>query len=193
VLPPPDQTPADLGPVVLGDGNLEDWASLTGAEATETAVRSALARARVAHIALPFRINGASPLFSTLLTAGERGEQATSGNDAAIEAREVMNMEIPANVVVLADGSAMSMRESADDAAIVQWAWQAAGVPSLVVPRGAVDQPAATELLTIFHARLRAGDSPAVALRAATAVLRKREATAPPFYWAGWLLIGGGR
>jgi CHAT domain-containing protein len=64
-------------------------------------------------------------------------------------------------------------------------------VPSMVVPRWAADQPAATELLTLFHARLRAGDSPSAALSAATSVLRKREATGAPFYWAGWLLIGG--
>jgi CHAT domain len=142
---------------------------------------------------LPFRINGASPLFSPLLTAGERTDQTSSANDAALEAREVMNMEIPASVVVFADGAAMSMRESADDAAIVQWAWQAAGVPAMVVPRWAVDQPAATQLLTLFHARLRAGDSPSAALHAAVSVLRKREETSAPFYWAGWLLIGAGR
>jgi hypothetical protein len=193
VLPVPNQPAVDLKPVVLGDGDPEQWLSLAGVDASEPAVRAALARGAVAHIALPFRINGASPLFSALLTAGERSDQMTSGNDAALEAREVMNMEIPASVVVLADGAAMSMRESADDAAIVQWAWQAAGVPALVLPRWAVDQPVATELLTIFHARLRAGDRPDVALRTARATLRKREDTAAPFYWAGWMLIGAVR
>jgi hypothetical protein len=193
VLPAADQPPADLKPIVLGDGDPEDWLNLAGADASEAAVRAALVRGRVAHIALPFRVNGASPLFSPMLTAGERSDQTLSANDAALEAREVMNMEIPASVVVFADGAAMSMRESADDAAIVQWAWQAAGVPSMVVPRWTVDQPAATELLTLLHARLRAGDSPSAALHAAASELRKRQGTSAPFYWAGWLLIGAGR
>jgi CHAT domain-containing protein len=63
----------------------------------------------------------------------------------------------------------------------------------LVLPRWAVDHPAATQLLSIFHARLRAGDSPNVALRTAAATLRKRDETGAPFYWAGWLLIGAAR
>ena len=45
---------------------------LAGAAATEPAVREAIGRATVLHVAAPFRINAASPLFSSvLLTAPE--------------------------------------------------------------------------------------------------------------------------
>jgi CHAT domain-containing protein len=38
--------------------------------------------------------------------------------------------------------------------------------------------------------RLKAGDAPADALQAARMKVRTTEATAAPFYWAGWMLVG---
>jgi hypothetical protein len=37
----------------------------------------------------------------------------------------------------------------------------------------------------------RAGGAPDVALQAARANVRSRRETSAPFYWAGWMLIGG--
>ena len=90
---------------------------LAGPGATEPAVREAIGRATVLHIAAPFRINAASPLFSSvLLTAPERaaaGAAVTApgdapvgaprpaaavdpANDGALELREVMNVSATA-------------------------------------------------------------------------------------------------
>lgn len=47
------------------------------------------------------------------------------------------------------------------------------------------------DLLAEFYARVKAGESPARALRAAQATLRSREDTRAPYCWAGWIVIGG--
>jgi CHAT domain-containing protein len=152
--------------------------------ATEAALRDRLPSAGVVHLASPFRINGASPLFSPLLLA------ADPANDAALEAREIMNLDLRARVAIVSDGSAMSMREAADEVGVVAWAWRAAGVPALVVPRWAVDDGNATAFLVELHRRLHAGDRPEQALQSARTKVRSASNTSAPFFWAGWMVMG---
>jgi len=54
----------------------------------------------------------------------------------------------------LSDGAATSMRDGAAAAYVVQWAWLAAGVPSMIMPRWAGDPAASEALLAEFHRRL---------------------------------------
>ena len=129
-----------------------------------------------------FRINSASPLFSPFLLAPD------AANDATLEAREIMNMGLGARVAVISDPAAMSMRDAADDAGVIAWAWAAAGVPAIVMPRWAGDEVLANRMLADLHARLRRGESPPDAFAAARAGMRAEKAA--PFYWAGWMLIG---
>jgi CHAT domain-containing protein len=164
---------------------------LSGAAATERAVREQLPGADIIHLALPFRINGAGALFSPLLLAGEPvGNPPEPANDARLDARDVMNLALSGRLAVLSDPSAMSMRDAADEAALVQWAWRAAGVPALMMARWPTDASAAEDLLAGFHERVRAGEEPGRALRGAQAAVRSVEGRSAPFFWAGWLLIG---
>jgi tetratricopeptide (TPR) repeat protein/CHAT domain-containing protein len=156
---------------------------LRGAAATEAAVRERLPQAAMVHLAAPFRVNGASPLFSAVLLG------ADDAQDGTLEAREIMNLTLAAQLTVVTDGHALSMRESADEAPVVAWAWRAAGVPALVIPRWASDDAAANALLTAFHARLRAGDAPEVALQAARTKIRAGSIGVAPLQWASWMLI----
>lgn len=110
-------------------------------------------------------------------------------DDGAIEIREIMNLDLPARVAVFSDGAAMSMRDAPSVADIVQWGWLAAGVPSLVLPRWTGEEKSTGVLLEELHRRLRAGDRPGDALRAAATVLRANPDTAAPFYWAGWMTL----
>ena len=57
----------------------------------------------------------------------------------------------------LSDGAATSMRDGAAAAYVVQWAWLAAGVPSMIMPRWAGDPAASEALLAEFHRRLTSG------------------------------------
>jgi tetratricopeptide (TPR) repeat protein/CHAT domain-containing protein len=184
--------------------------SLVGGAATERAVREALSRADRVHVAAPFRINAASPLFSAvLLTAPEppappapgASEPAPAppapsldaGDDGALELREVMNLTSPSRVVVLSDGAATSMRDSAAAAQVLEWGWLAAGVPSLMISRWAAPPAARDRLMAELYTRLQAGDPPATAVAAAQRVVRANAATAPPINWAGWMVVGADR
>ena len=168
-------------------GDSIDWTKtvvVEGANATEAALREQASQAAVLQVSAPFRVNGASPLFSEVLLA------ADPSHDGALEAREIMNLDFRASTVVLSDGGALAMMDAADEVAIVAWAWRAAGVPSLVIRRWANDEPQSTAFLTEVHRRLRAGDSSAVAVRAARTKLRASTAASSPFAWAGWMLSG---
>jgi hypothetical protein len=156
---------------------------VAGSDATEARVRERLRFADVIEIAAPFRINGASPLFSPLLLTPD------AGNDGTLEPREIMNLPLEARLAILSDGGAMSMRDAADEVAALAWAWRAAGVPVLMVPRWSTEPAVAREILTALLARLRAGDSAETALQAVRASLRERGVL--PSAWAGWLLVGG--
>jgi tetratricopeptide (TPR) repeat protein len=159
-------------------------ARIDGANATEAAVREQLPAASVIHLATPFRINGASPLFSSTLLAPD------ANHDGALEAREIMNLDLHARVAVVSDGNVMAMREAADEAAIVAWTWRAAGVPALILRRWASDDTLSSTFLADVHARLRAGDAPDVALQAARKNLRGKKGGASPYQWAAWMVIG---
>jgi CHAT domain-containing protein len=167
----------------------DDAVVLTGEGATEAAIRDQLESASVLHIAAPFRINGASPLFSPVLLAGQSAPQ-TPDDDGTLDAREVANLTLAARVAVLSDGSATSMRDGAAAAEIVQWAWLAAGVPSVLLARWTSDPESSDALLVEFHRRVRAGTAPAEALLGARDAVRARPQWAAPYHWAGWMLLG---
>jgi CHAT domain-containing protein len=190
--------------------------TLTGAAASEQAVRDAISRAAVVHLAAPFRINSASPLFSSVLvsssdlpaTAPPAAAADVSqppaapapesrptarpdvANDGALELREVMNLTASARLAMLTDGAAMAMRDSAAAADVVEWGWLAAGVPSLLIARWSAPPESRDRLLGEFHKRLRAGEPPGTAWAAAQQSLRSTPATAAPVHWAGWMLLG---
>jgi CHAT domain-containing protein len=183
---------------------------LLGSAATERAVRDALPRAGRIHIAAPFRINAASPLFSSIVLADPvpgaepapasepatpRAPRAASDttDDGALELREVMNVSSAARVGVLSDGAATSMRDSASATPVLEWAWLAAGIPSLVIPRWSLPPPARDRMMTELHKRLQAGEPPAAALAAAQRLLRSTPETAAPIHWAAWMVVGAGR
>ena len=177
---------------------------LTGAAATEASVRDAIRTPRAIHVAAPFRLNPASPIFSPILLSVPQPPASPevpaapaplqsardSRDDGSLELREVMNLQSAARLVVFSDGSATSMREGAAAADVLQWGWLAAGVPSVLVARWTAPGASSDRLLTEFYRRLYAGEPPAAALRAAQQAVRSTPATAAPIHWAGWLLLG---
>jgi CHAT domain-containing protein len=111
--------------------------------------------------------------------------------DGALEAREIMNLDLRAAVTVFSDGAAMTMMDAADETGAVAWAWRAAGVRAMVLPRWRGDDAASNAFLAALHARLRAGDAPEAALRAARVSVRASPGSSAPYFWAGWMLVGG--
>jgi tetratricopeptide (TPR) repeat protein len=164
---------------------------LSATGATESALRAQAGGAAVLHVAAPFRMNGASPLFSPiLLTPDIASPDPAADKDGVLETREVMNLELRARVTVLSDGSSTTMRGASPAADIVRWAWRAAGVPSIVLSRWATEDAASGAMLKELYVRLKAGDVPEVALQSARAAVRAREDTRAPYFWAGWMVVG---
>ena len=136
---------------------------LTRAAATEAAVREA-AYARALHIAAPFRVNPASPLFSTLLLADPVPDGlAAGGEDGMLEAREVANLPRVGPLVFVTDPAALSMRDAPASLPVLQWLWRAAGVETVVLRRPGGD-PSAASRLAQAHAALARGEPAAAAL-----------------------------
>jgi CHAT domain-containing protein len=168
-------------------------------------VRAQSRSGSVVHIAAPFRLNPASPLFSpVLLSAPIPADVPTDSaapsvkstasrdpdDDGAWELREIIGrQDFQARVVILSDGAALSMRDGAAAADVLQWAWLTAGVPSQLVARWHTPSPGRESLLGAFHARLQRGAAPAAALRDVLLAIRARGDVAP-VHWAGWMLLG---
>jgi tetratricopeptide (TPR) repeat protein len=172
---------------------------LKGPDATEGAFRGAGVTARLLHLAAPFRVNAASPLFSPLLwaqpaaatPAGEEARPALDNpsDDGVLEPREVMNLDLQADVVVLSDGTATAMRDAAGAVGAIAWAWRAAGVPALILRRWGDDDLVGDGLIAEVHARVGAGQSPAAALRQARATVLARDPAVSPLAWAAWFVV----
>ena len=218
-------------------GQFEGAVVLTGADASEAGLRARAPSANLLHVAAPFRINSASPLFSRIYlspataatesaassrqgakgaatdlsrrsaegaaadlsrrsaegAAADLSRRSAEGaeSEAALDVREVFNLDAGARVAVFTDGTAAAMRDAASSWPVVQWAWRAAGVPQLLVARWPIDPAVAEDLLTEFYTRVKAGEPASAALHAAQARVRAREETRAPQSWAGWMLIGG--
>ena len=189
-----------LPPAGAGDAEVRAIASLfeegavttlSGAAATEASLRVRAGGASMVHVAAPFRMNGASPLFSPILLSPDSAvPDPPADNDGVLEMREVMNLDLHARVAVLSDGASASMRDAAPSADTVRWAWRAAGVPSIVLSRWSVDDIAVTSMLKELYARLKDGEAPDVALQGARTAVRAGEDTRAPYFWAGWMVVG---
>lgn len=163
----------------IGDGIAwEKSAVIEGRDATEGTLRQRASQASVIHVAAPFRVNGASPMFSEMLLAPDEG------NDGTLEAREIINLDLHAKASVLTDGSALAMMDASGEVPVVAWAWRAAGVPAIALRRWASDPEVSNTFLNAFYARVHAGDAPADAMQAARAKIRD----SGPFHWAAWMI-----
>ncbi len=166
----------------------EDSNVLLKAAATEEGVRASAAAASTIHIGAPFRVNAASPLFSSVLLsrAARDGEPQPSQN-GVLEAREVPTAGLAARSVVFSDPAALSMRDAAAAMPAFHWALRAGGIDTLIVRRWPGNDAAASDLLAAFYERLRSNVPPVEALSQARADARKGGAA--PQVWAGWLLL----
>ena len=165
-----------------------DDAVVTGSSATETMFRERAPSASMLHISAPFRVNSASPLFSPILLAGDA--TAAPDRDGLMEARELFDLDLPAQFAVFTDGAALSMRAAAPAAAVVGWAWRAAGVPAIIIPRWPSDPSATATLMEEFYRQVKAGAAIDEALQRARAAVRAKEDMRAPVFWAGWMLLG---
>ncbi len=165
-----------------------------GAQAGEGAFKQQAGSARVLHLATHARLEDASPLFSHLYLAADG-----PGEDGRLEARELLDMDLGAGLVVLSACETGRGRVGAGEGLIgLSWAVAVAGTPNVVASHWSVESASTTQLMLAFHRQLqpaRAGGTTdlAGALRAAALEVRRDPRYRHPFYWAGFFVLGAGR
>jgi CHAT domain-containing protein len=166
-----------------------------GAEAREDRAKTEAGDFQVLHFATHGVLNNAAPLYSHLVLA-----QGDKGEDGLLEAWELMQLDLHADLAVLSACDTARGRFGAGEGVIgLSWALFVAGVPSTVVSQWKVESASTRELMLNFYRGLIATSSTAPvaptkaeALRQAALKVMKSPETRHPFYWAGFVLVGAG-
>lgn len=106
-------------------------------------------------------------------------------------ADSIASVPLRAGLVVLSSCQSEGSRAlSGEGVAGLSTAFLAAGVPTVVATLWPVEDHATARLMQLFYAGLAEGKTTEDALRAAQQALRADPATAHPFYWAGFVVVG---
>ncbi len=166
---------------------------LTGGAATESAFRRLTPSRRVLHLATYGVLNKQNPLFSFVQLARDGAE------DGRLEVHEVFGLHLAADLVVLSacqtglGSGALADVPAGDDWVGLTRAFLHAGARHVVATLWAVDDWATAALMERFYGAGDVAAEPARALAEAQRSLLVVPATAHPFYWAGFVTVGGSR
>lgn len=169
-----------------------------GRGAKESAVRDALRRFRVVHIASHGTLDVDSPMFSSIELTPPSGGTVRSNDDGRLETHEVLSLDVRSGLVFLSGcetalgGSWSGTYSRRDDYATLAQAFLFAGARNVVATLWRIDDRAATVLASRFYAEL-ASSSPVGALAAAQRALIRDPKYAAPYYWAAYNVSGSGR
>lgn len=168
-----------------------------GEEAREETFKAEAPNATILHLATHGILNNASPMYSRVVLAQNDG---AASEDGMLEARELIKMDLKADLVVLSACETARGRVGAGEGVIgFTWALFVAGSPTTLVSQWKVDSVSTTQLMLEFHRKLKnefdAGKKRAAAagaLRQAAIRLMRSNEYRHPFYWAGFVVVGDG-
>ena len=168
-----------------------DATVLIGRDATEQSLRAAAGSYGIVHLATYGVLNQHNPLFSFVEL------NASGDDDGRLEVHEVFGLSLNARLLVLSAcqtglaSGAVSDVPAGDDWVGLVRAFLSTGAANVIATLWAVEDRATAGLMERLHARLRAGDSVAAALSVAQRQTLRNPASSSPFYWAGFVLVGG--
>jgi CHAT domain-containing protein len=169
--------------------------ALTGAEATKDAWLNDAPNYRLLHLATHGVLNPANPMYSWLALA----PGAKDARDDALEAREIVGMNLHADLAVLsACETGRGLVMAGEGLVGMSWAFLAAGTRTTVVSQWKVDSASTTDTMLAFHRNLKpaleAGQEMgrARSLRKAMLATMRTPERQHPYYWAGFVMIGNG-
>jgi CHAT domain-containing protein len=168
----------------------------TRAAAREEVFKREAANFRIIHLATHGFLDNNNPLASyVLLSAGSEN----TPEDGRLEAREILEMNLNADLVVLsACETARGTARPGEGIIGLAWSLMVAGTRSVAVSQWKVESASTTELMRNFYQSFKSKNASqktsfadkSAALRQAALKLRRSERFAHPFYWAGFVLIG---
>jgi CHAT domain-containing protein len=168
---------------------------LIGREASERTFRALAPTYSTIHLATHGIIDNRQPLYSHLLLTKTEGDPE---NDGLLEAREIMNMNLRADLAVLSACETANGRISPGEGVMgMSWAFFVAGTRSMLVSPWKVNSASTSQLMVNFYKSLEANTNhykanKAGALRDAALKSMKDPRFGHPFYWAGFVMIGNG-
>lgn len=161
---------------------------LLGGDADEKAIRAMAPAYGTIHFATHGVLDNRNPLYSYLYVANQTADPA---EDGLIEAREIMNLPLSADLVVLSACETARGRIGAGEGVIgMSWAFLAAGSRTTVVSQWKVDSAMTESLMIGFYRQIKQGKTKAEALRQAAIRLIREGRYDEPIYWAGFVVIG---
>ena len=193
--PFPNELPATVTEATFFRTSAPGWTARVGADATEGALRRALATDVVVHVASHGVVNVRNPIFSRLELA--RPARATLDDDGRLEAHEILGLAIRTPLVFLSgcetgvnQGWSDDPVRGTGDLTLAQ-AVLAAGAPNVVMTLWRIDDAGAADFAGRFYRQLGT-ESAARALADAQRAMAHDPRYANPYYWAGYTLSGRG-
>lgn len=185
-LPGSKQEVQEIGRILKGPRRL-----LLDAAATETAFKALpLERFRIVHLAVHGIANSQFPDRAALIL----GTSPASPDDGLLQAREIRDLPLRADLVVLSaceTGSGKLLGE--EGIASLERAFLLAGAKAVVASLWTADDIYTIALMKRFYERLATGSDKGSALREAKLnVLQEFGDGSLPVYWAGFTLVGDG-
>jgi CHAT domain-containing protein len=193
---------ADLCPLPEAEAEVSSIASnfghgggrfFIGREASEKAFKALVPSYAVVHLATHGVIDNKQPLFSYLLLTKSEGDP---DNDGRLEAREIMDLNLHADLVILSACDTANGKISPGEGVMgMSWAFFVAGTRSMLVSQWGVNSASTSELMINFYKSLKVNQSGIVdrnaqALRGAVLTMIKDPRYRHPFNWAGFVLLG---
>jgi len=167
---------------------------LIGHQAEEKTFKALAPQYGTIHLATHGVLNNRDPLNSYLLLTKTNGDLE---NDGLLQAREIIEMRLDADLAVLSACETANGRISPGEGVIgMSWAFVVAGARSVVVSQWRVNSASTSQLMKNFYQALATqqdlkGLNKSQALRDASLRLLKNRRYRHPFYWAGFVLVSG--
>jgi CHAT domain-containing protein len=174
---------------VLSINRALGWKStlLLGNGATETVFKlEPLSEFNVIHLAVHAVPDAQYPERASLVL----GTDSAKVNDGLLQVREIMYLRLDADLVTL---SACETGTSGEPGVISMGeAFLIAGARAVVVSLWSVEDHSTTLLMEYFYTHLAKGEDKATALAEAKRDFLSKNKGKPPFYWAGFVMVGEG-
>jgi CHAT domain-containing protein len=196
-----DKLPQDLHPLPEAQAEVAAVATaiptrmtkvLVGAEAKEKTFKALAPQYATIHIATHGFLNDRDPLNSFLVLTRTNGDPE---NDGLLKAREIIEMHLDSDLVVLSACQTGNGRIGAGEGVVgMSWSFLIAGARSVVVSQWRVNSASTAQLMKNFYQALVRHNDPnsrnkSEALREASLRLLKDRRYHHPFYWAGFVLV----
>ncbi|MEM8734089.1 MAG: CHAT domain-containing protein, partial [Planctomycetota bacterium] len=190
----PDRPAAPLDPLPGSEREAKAIASMFGIEpllgsaASESVVKQRMQSAPVIHMATHGLLEADSVFTRNYLSS--MALAADEETDGFLTVREVMEMELNAELAVLSACDSGRGEITGEGVVGLSRAYLTAGVPNVVVSLWPVSDQATAFMMVQFYQALGKGQSKAEALR--SAILATRREVSDPELWAPFLLYGAG-